>query len=117
EDFHRAFLSLPAEARAAAFDALFDGPRPSHAALLSLAGRSPEGDGGRSPGPAAGSRCPICRFPTFEWSEPVSSIPEQALARIRAAFPGWIPEEGACRECADRYAVAAAGARSVPPST
>ncbi|MCI0589675.1 MAG: hypothetical protein L0323_22900 [Planctomycetes bacterium] len=114
EEFDRAFRSLPAEARAGAFGRLFDGPRPSHAAFLSLAGRPVEAMGGRSEGPTAGSRCPICRFPTFEWAQPTASIPEPVVARIRAVFPEWTSERGACRECVDRYAVASTRTALVP---
>ncbi|HET6204164.1 MAG TPA: hypothetical protein VFI25_15340 [Planctomycetota bacterium] len=114
EEFDHVFRSLPAETRRAAFDRLYDGPRPSHAALLSLAEQPAETMGGGSGGGAPGARCPLCRFPTFDWADPEAPIPGRVLARIRAAFPDWAPERGACRECVDRYSLASTGALPVP---
>jgi hypothetical protein len=48
-----------------------------------------------------GSRCPLCRFPTFA---PAPDILAAAVVQqIRADFPVWRPGDGLCLQCADLY--------------
>ena len=50
-----------------------------------------------------GSLCPLCSFPTFSWAGNILELPAAVLATLRADFPGWAPENGACRQCIDGY--------------
>ena len=54
----------------------------------------------------SGRACPLCNFPTFKWAAEVSAEDEQAKKlqdAIKADFPKWVPEEGACERCAELY--------------
>jgi hypothetical protein len=91
-EFQATFSILGREAEKH-FERLFQGPRPSHAELLSLARRME--------GRAAG-RCPLCRFPTARLRE---EPPDAAVVEvIRRDFPGWSASQGICLQCADLYA-------------
>ena len=76
------------------FERFFHGPRPSNGELLSFA-RSVEG--------RAAGRCPLCRFPTARLrgeGEPLDARVDEA---IRRDFPGFLPSQGICMQCADLY--------------
>lgn len=51
----------------------------------------------RSAGPMPGQPCPLCGFPSYDWSkDPPAEV-------IRKDFPDWEPALGACRQCCDLY--------------
>ncbi len=72
--------------------------------LLAFAGL----ERGAVDGPAAGTSCPLCGFPTFDWTADWSRISAPAVGAIAADFPGWTKERGACRQCSDVYSIRAA---------
>jgi hypothetical protein len=108
--FREVFGFLPERVRGETFERLYGGPRPRHVELRAIAAdpRALDAPRGISPG----SPCALCRFPTYDWEPDPAALPLAAAQRIRAAFPDWIPERGLCRECADRYRLAALA----PPS-
>lgn len=76
------------------FERFFHGPRPSHRELLSFA-RNVEG---RSAG-----RCPLCRFPTARFRAEGEPLEPRVAEAIRRDFPGFLPSQGICMQCADLY--------------
>jgi hypothetical protein len=99
DDFVRAFPMLGERAEAA-FGRFFDGSTVTHGELAAFAADPEHGLGRRRGGPHPGERCPLCGFPTHAF-EP---RPDRLLAgRVRESFPGWDPEDGLCRQCADLY--------------
>jgi hypothetical protein len=100
EEFERAFAFLPAARRAEWFEELWNGHRARHADLLALAA-DPRGLR-EHPAPVPGAPCPLCGFPTFDWTDP-GTLPDAARTRIRAEFPGWRGDEPLCARCAEVY--------------
>ena len=49
--------------------------------------------------PIAGTLCPLCQFPTFDWGKPEAEI----VPVIREDFPTWTMEEGICERCHENY--------------
>ncbi|MBI2359538.1 MAG: hypothetical protein HYV04_11675 [Deltaproteobacteria bacterium] len=47
-----------------------------------------------------GTPCPLCGLTAGVW---VGPIEEGITDNIRADFPRWSPEEGACERCIDAY--------------
>ena len=102
-EFNRAFSSLPEAKCQETFQSLWIGPAPQHVQLVTLA-RDPRGLGA-SHAPQPGGPCPLCGFPTFEWSH---GLPEPITAAIQAEFQHWSPEHGACKRCVEVYESSAA---------
>jgi hypothetical protein len=94
----RAFAALDAEQRARLMARFGDPALRTHARLVAAA-RDPWAFLGepRRPGCAPGQPCPLCGFPTYDWSD---DPPGDA---IRADFAAWEPAHGACRQCCDLY--------------
>ena len=84
----------------AVFDSLWSNPTPTHRVLLELVCDPHQLPASASPRP--GAPCPLCGFPTFAWAE-VASLTNEALDAIRAEFPHWVPEQGACARCFQIY--------------
>lgn len=104
--FEGAFASFAD--RGAAFDALWDSPRPTHPELWHVSiepSRAIRRFGGTaSQGPRTpGGLCPLCSFPTFDWRD----APAGALAEIRSDFPAWDERDGVCGRCGEVYEVRA----------
>lgn len=87
----------------AVLSGFFDGPRPTHRALVSFA-TAPHGDAREN-----GARCALCGFPSFR---PIrgEDLDAAVQSSIRLDFPCWSARERLCPQCADLYR-----ARSVPP--
>jgi hypothetical protein len=52
---------------------------------------------------SAGSRCPVCGFPSHSFEPSLEQLPAETVAAIRQDFPHWEPAAGICRQCADLY--------------
>ncbi|MBI3820418.1 MAG: hypothetical protein HY286_17135 [Planctomycetes bacterium] len=109
ELFDRGFNFLPEDRRERGFDMLWNGPRLTHEILWKFAGEprsglaETEGAGSNSSNAySPGSRCPLCKFPTFEWFPELDTIAESAILAIQSRFPEWTRSHGACRECVER---------------
>jgi len=108
-EFARAFRVSCGPAADEAFDRLwssFADQRPTHPALLAsaneglLTGTGCEEAEEHAP-PPAGSPCPICRFPTFDWAS--AERLREVAGLLRADFADWMPGDGICRRCAELY--------------
>lgn len=90
-----------AEALAAAFASLWDGPRPSFPELLAFAAEP--ADLVRLTAPGAPDvprpdRCPLCHFPSDDVVPPEPWLAES----VQREYPAWRPADGLCGRCADR---------------
>ncbi len=54
------------------------------------------------------TRCPLCHYPTTDWS-PTAEL-RAVESEVRADFPAWSVKEGCCGHCAERYALLASTA-------
>jgi hypothetical protein len=95
-EFARAFPML-GEGAEAAFAPWFDGPRPSHAAMVGFI-QEPLG-----PGTVDEARCPLCRLPTPALERGEAALDPEVLRAIRRDHPAWRPEQGRCARCAEVY--------------
>jgi hypothetical protein len=86
--------------RAEVFAALRDDPDHTHAKLVALA--ADPRDLAHASRPLPGAPCPLCGFPTFEWTVCEDFAPGIA-ERIATEFPAWTPEQGACLRCHETY--------------
>lgn len=86
---------------------------PTHAQLMELArtgltaSREPIVEPGSTRCPPAGALCPLCRFPTFDWTYSAREL-KCLHADLCADFPDWSPHQPICSRCAEVYR---AGAR------
>jgi hypothetical protein len=97
--FDRAFGFWPEARRNESFERLWNESRPRHAELMAMASDPREIK--THPEIRPGAPCPLCGFSTFTWAEPGAC--EKATAKIRAEFPQWTPDQGACRRCVEVY--------------
>lgn len=51
---------------------------------------------------AAGSKCPLCFFPTHDWAPPMELSPPICHS-IQSDFPKWRAADGACGRCVEMY--------------
>lgn len=115
-EFDAMYLKLPAQERKVKFDDFWQQNDLTHPELMTLA-RSGDLSGeendtvdgkalmrGR---PLPGSPCPLCGFPTYKWADDVENLPEGVLAGIKADFPEWNEDTGACDHCLEAYRVQA----------
>jgi hypothetical protein len=100
QEFVVAFPFWPESKQRAVFESLWANPSASHSELEKLVcdPRQP----GLSARPGPGALCPLCGFPTFSWAEP-AVLRDPIAAAIRAEFPHWLPEQGACARCLAVY--------------
>jgi len=95
-EWARAFPMLREETPAA-FAPWFDGPRPTHAAIVAFI-QEPLG-----PGTADEARCPLCRLPTCVLERGPAGLDRDVRRAIERDHPGWRPEQGRCARCAEVY--------------
>lgn len=110
-EFQTLFPNLDGQAVEQVFKALWSGPRPSNtdlrqmvtgaAALCSVLKITVDISDKDDPRPtfSPGSLCPLCRFPTHEWTETTEHLSQQ----VKSEYPGWEPSQGICSQCANRY--------------
>lgn len=101
-EFARAFPML-AEGAEAAFAPWFEGPRPTHAAIVAFI-QAPLG-----PGADDQARCPLCRLPSPGLERGSAGLQPETLRAIERDHPAWRPEQGRCARCSEVYE-----ARNVP---
>jgi hypothetical protein len=101
-DFTRVF-PVSGETTAQVFGHFFDQDNHTHAeiAAFALAPRAAFQKPGASS--LAGSRCPLCGFPTYDFEPEPESLPKQVAAAIEDDFPAWRPADGLCKQCAELY--------------
>lgn len=105
-DVHRAAFETQfadsSENGAARFDQIWNASALTHADITALARAAGMTHARR--GNAPGARCPLCRFPTFEWAIEISPAVADA---IRIDFSAWSSNDGACARCVERYEMVA----------
>lgn len=52
-----------------------------------------------------GTPCPLCKFPTFDWSRNLFEEKESVLTAIKKDYPWWSIEKGLCGRCLEVYKV------------
>lgn len=97
-DFAKAFPMLGVHT-AEKFARFFDTESHTHHEFVAFAG-NPDEDPFK---PGHGSRCPLCRFPTYAFEPNPERLPAAVIARITRDFPTWHPSHGLCPQCADLY--------------
>jgi hypothetical protein len=100
QEFTMAFGRWPEVKRESTFTAVWNHPRPTHLWFLDLVAEGCELAGSEQPTP--GGLCPLCRFPTFVWADPLK-LTDGLLAAVRREFPIWLPEHGLCGRCCAVY--------------
>lgn len=98
--FDRVFGFWPESRRLAVFTELWTDRAPRHERLEQLA--ADPRDLAQAARPLPGAPCPLCGFPTFAWAD-LAGAGAPVLAAIRAEFPAWSPERGACARCVEAY--------------
>jgi hypothetical protein len=111
--FEAEYAKFPPPVRETIFDRLWRPDPPSHRwllniatdsrRLLSLAGHRPQ----LHPEPIAGSPCPLCRFPTYDFVNTTCALDGALVAAIQREFPSWATHDGLCQRCLEVYAVMA----------
>lgn len=115
QDFARAFPMF-GERTPVAFSQFFDGVSQTHADLMAFAQDpdaaliedrayppTPNSPAGAYRGGRRGGRCPVCRFPTYDFEPEPERLPPDLIAQVREDFPTWRPAQGICPQCADLY--------------
>ena len=95
--FESQFASTPTEERVALLTRVWSEFSLSHDEIVSLARTHSQTQTQTRRG---GARCPLCHFPTFQWA---ATIAPTVADEIRADFPAWNLNEGACERCVERY--------------
>jgi hypothetical protein len=98
--FARSYSFWPMQKQVDVFDSLWRNSSPSHLGLIALIS-DPRGLSSTN-GPSPGAACPLCGFPTFDWSD-ADRLPPGILARIQQEFPFWSTERGLCGRCRETY--------------
>lgn len=101
-DFRRAF-SMLGESSDQFFGRFFDQEPHTHAQLAAFALDPMSATETIPERPHAGSRCPLCAFPSHAFEEKPEELPKEVIDLIVHDFPHWQPERGLCRQCADLY--------------
>ena len=115
-DFTRVF-PVSGETTAQVFGHFFDQDNHTHAEIAAfvLAPRAAFQKPGASS--LAGSRCPLCGFPTYAFRAEPDKLAATVLDQIRIDFPKWDSSQGLCAQCADVYLsmeLSVNAARSLP---
>ncbi len=117
ERFAVSYRNVPLAQLTAAFEAFWEAERLTHTEILAMAmdpakvldrgeaGRTAQGKRRRPL--FAGSLCPLCRFPTFGWSNDLDTLPQSIVESVKKDVPAWEPEDGACDRCVELYKVRA----------
>jgi hypothetical protein len=101
--FERAFSFWPEEKRRDVFESHWNNRAPRHENILALA--ADPRDLSHAQEPLPGGSCPLCHFPTFEWTD-VPALTSKTLAILHAQFPHWTADQGACKRCVEIYELA-----------
>ena len=101
-EFRQAFPMLE-EKLEQDFRRFFEAHQPKHSELAAFA-LDPRAIAGHLKGPAAaGTHCPLCKFPTHSFESEPENFGADLLAAIGRDFPLWTPAQGLCAQCADLY--------------
>jgi hypothetical protein len=101
-DFCHAFPMLQ-EIAEKYFRIFFEGDQPRHSDLVSFACDPRAATGHLDNRNAAGTHCPLCRFPSHAFEPSPEKLDAEVLAAISQDFPRWTAALGLCVQCADLY--------------
>jgi hypothetical protein len=101
-DFRQAFPMLKEEAEKS-FRRFFDADQPRHSELADFALDPRAASGDLKERSAAGTHCPLCRFPSHSFEPEPEKLDAEVLTAISRDFPKWTPARGLCAQCADLY--------------
>lgn len=107
-DFDKHFAALPETRRRALFEEVWKAEQVTFARMLVIAGEVAALSSPAEKIP--GAPCPLCGFPTHSWAKEIEPL---VAAGIRADFPDWQAEEGACGRCVERYVLVQSSLRGV----
>ncbi|MBI1746306.1 MAG: hypothetical protein HYR55_06925 [Acidobacteria bacterium] len=111
-EFEALYQKLPLTPRVAVFDVLWSAEQLTHRDLIEMASNTEYllertgtrlDQGGERPSEAAplpGSKCPLCRFPSYTWGRVSDEI---TARRIQEDFHDWSPSYGVCVRCIEAY--------------
>ncbi len=116
-EFAALYRKLPERLRLSIFDRLWQAERLTHAELLEMARDlnklAEKAEGCEKPMLdlpekekmlMPGAPCPLCRFPTYAWS---NELTVEIIKLIKQDSPAWEPEQGACERCVELYSLKA----------
>ena len=115
-DFRQAFPMLK-DGPEKCFRRFFDADQPRHSELAAFALDPRAASGALKESGAAGTHCPLCRFPSHCFEPEPEKLDAEVLIDIRRDFPKWTPARGLCAQCADLYRVSRismAAAKALP---
>ena len=98
--FSRGYAFWHGQKQREAFDELWNAQSPSHERLAHWS--CDPRDQAHARGPAPGASCPLCGFPTFDWTD-ASTLPLEVACVIQREFPLWEERQGLCSRCAEVY--------------
>jgi hypothetical protein len=116
KDFRQAFPMLQEQGEKH-FELFFDADQPEHLKLAAFAFDPRAAAGHLSGQAAAGTHCPLCKFPTHSFEPEPENLGDEVLAAISHDFRHWTPVQGLCAQCADLYRasrLSLAAARMLP---
>jgi hypothetical protein len=115
-EFRQAFPML-GEQSDKYFRSFFEAEQPKHAVLAAFAFDPRAGGGHPNSRTAAGTHCPLCKFPSHSFEPAPENLGDEVLAAIGEDFLRWTPAQGLCAQCADLYRarqLSLAAARELP---
>ncbi|MEK6599610.1 MAG: hypothetical protein AABY52_04630, partial [Deltaproteobacteria bacterium] len=117
--FSGIYRKMPVEQKIVMFDNFWNKEKITHKEILDMAtdmmkavpllggdASDVEGDEKEKQSYWSGRPCPLCQFPTYKWADDIKLQDENAKKlqnAIKADFPKWTAEEGACERCAELY--------------
>lgn len=101
--FGRAFSFWVEDKRDHVFESYWNEHTPRHENILALAADPRDLNHAQEPLP--GGSCPLCHFPTFEWTD-IPTLNPETLSTVRTQFPSWTSDQGVCKRCAEIYELA-----------
>lgn len=113
----RFFPSLSPAATEVVVNGLWEGERPAYPSLIRMAedpvilaawAGTSLADQRQASDPIPGAPCPLCGFPTHDWT---TAIDPAVSHLIQEDFPAWHVRQGACERCVEGYALRQAAAR------
>src|SRR3989304_1953125 len=112
-EFRELYRSIPSSHLDEIFEALWNAEKLTHEEILAMArdfkvlikkySSIDEKELSEDMIALPGSPCPICKFPTFDWSKNLFEEKELVLTAIKKDYPWWSPEKGLCGRCLEVY--------------
>ncbi|MDP6355159.1 MAG: hypothetical protein QF473_08670 [Planctomycetota bacterium] len=95
-EFEKVFPRMGGDERLRSFEAFWSDPSPTHQKIVDFCQAAMK----HSLGPNPGASCPLCGFPTFDWSHTISA---EIIEAVKVDFPDWEPSYSLCGQCLELY--------------